>query len=54
MSIIKKVVRTIKNNGIKGCIQKVKNLYQNEEKKQYYKWIKKNTPTKKELKQQLV
>jgi len=52
MSIIKKVVRTIKNNGIKGCIQKVKNLYQNEEKKQYYKWIKKNTPTKKELKQQ--
>ena len=49
MSIIKKVVNSLKNDGIKGCVLKIKKYLKNEEKEEYYKWIKRNTPTKKEL-----
>lgn len=52
MSLIKKVVKTIKNEGINGLIAKVKNHFHDEEKKEYYKWIRKNTPSKKEIKEQ--
>ena len=49
MRIIKKVVNSLKNDGIKGCVLKIKKYLKNEEKEEYYKWIKRNTPTKKEL-----
>ena len=49
MSIIKKVVNSLKNDGIKGCVLKIKKYLKNEEKEEYYKWIKRNTPTKNEL-----
>ena len=50
MSIIKKVVNSLKNDGIKGCVLKIKKYLKNEEKEEYYKWIKRNTTNKKELK----
>ena len=52
MDAIKKVIKSIKNDGIKGFMQKVKRHFYNEEKIEYYKWIKKNTPSKKQIKAQ--
>ena len=52
MELIKKVLKSIKQDGIKGFIKKVKNHFQNEEKREYYKWIQKNTLKSKEIKMQ--
>lgn len=52
MNILKKVINSLKKDGIKGFATKVKKHFNNEEKKEYYSWIKKNTPSKKELKEQ--
>lgn len=52
MNIVKKIINSLKQDGIKGFARKVKNHFCNEEKKEYYAWIKKNTPSKKELKEQ--
>lgn len=52
MKFIKKIVNSLKQDGIKGFAQKVKNHFCNKEKQEYYAWIKKNTPSKKELKEQ--
>lgn len=52
MNILKKVINSLKKDGIKGFVTKVKKHFNNEEKKEYYSWIKKNTPSKKELKEQ--
>ena len=48
-SVITEQVNSLKNDGIKGCVLKIKKYLKNEEKEEYYKWIKRNTPTKKEL-----
>ncbi len=50
--MVKKAIRTIKENGVRGSINKVKNYFCDEEKKEYYAWIRKNTPTNKEIKEQ--
>lgn len=52
MKSIKKVFSVLKNEGIKGIIKRLYMHFNNEEKKEYYKWIKQNTPTKKEIKEQ--
>lgn len=52
MKNFKKVVNSLKKDGIKGVIIKIKKIFFDEEKKEYYKWIKKNAPTKKVLKEQ--
>lgn len=52
MEIAKKVIKTLKTNGVRETIKKVKTHFLNSEKKEYYNWIKKNTPSKKELKQE--
>lgn len=52
MNILKKVINSLKQDGIKGFVAKVKIHFNNEEKKEYYSWIKKNTPSKKDLKEQ--
>ena len=52
MNIVKKVVNSLKNDGIKGFAKKLNKYFNNEEKKEYYSWIKQNTPSKKELKEQ--
>lgn len=52
MGTIKKIIKSLKNNGIKGTINKLKKHFQNEEKREYYKWIRKNTPSHKEIQNQ--
>lgn len=52
MDIIKKIIYSLKNDGIKVFLSKVKKHFIDEEKKEYYLWIRKNTPSKKELKLQ--
>lgn len=52
MKFIKKIVVILKNEGIKGIIKRLHVHFNNEEKKEYYKWIKANTPTKKEIREQ--
>ena len=52
MDTIKKVISSLKNDGIKAFLTKVKKHFNDEEKKEYYSWIRKNTPSKKELKLQ--
>lgn len=52
MEFFKKIIRILKNEGIIGFIKKVKNHFYNEEKNSYYKWIKANTPSKKEIERQ--
>ena len=52
MNMVKKVTNSLKQDGISGFTAKVKKHFCNEEKKEYYKWIKQNTPSKQELKQQ--
>lgn len=49
MNKIKKIIRLLKNEGVKAVIKKIKNYCSNKEKNEYYKWIKNNTPSKKEL-----
>lgn len=50
--MLKKVLVTLKNEGIKGLARKVYYHFNDEEKKEYYRWIYANTPTKRELKEQ--
>ena len=52
MNIVKKVTNSLKQDGISGFITKVKKHFYNEEKSEYYKWIKQNTPSSQELKKQ--
>ncbi|MBQ2917032.1 MAG: glycosyltransferase [Clostridia bacterium] len=52
MNAIKTVIKSLKNDGIRKTFTRIKKHFQNEEKKEYYKWIKKNTPSKKEIKAQ--
>lgn len=52
MGIVKKAICSLKNDGIKGFATKIKNRFYNKEKQEYYSWIKKNTPSRKELKEQ--
>ena len=52
MNMVKKVTNSLKQDGISGFTAKVKKHFFNEEKKEYYKWIKQNTPSKQELKKQ--
>ena len=52
MNKIKKVLHSLKNDGIKVFFIKAKNHIVDKEKKEYYSWIRKNTPSKKELKEQ--
>lgn len=52
METIKKVIKTIKNGGIKVLTKRIYLHFNDKEKKEYYKWIKENTPTKKEIKEQ--
>ena len=52
MKIVKKIVNSLKNDGIRGFAIKVKNHFNNKEKQEYYKWIKENSPSKKEIKEQ--
>lgn len=50
--MIKKVLITFKNEGLKGLAKKVYFHFYDKEKIEYYRWIKLNTPNKKELKEQ--
>ena len=50
MEIIRKSLGIIKNEGIKSFINKIYLHFNNLDKKEYYKWIKENTPSKKEIK----
>ena len=52
MNKIKKLIRLLKSEGIKEVVKKIKIHFLNKEKIEYYKWIKKNTPSKKELENQ--
>ncbi len=52
MKIIKKVLIVIKKEGIKGIIKRLYSHYNNLEQKEYYNWIKNNTPTKSEVNEQ--
>ncbi len=52
MEIIRKSLGIIKNEGIKSFINKIYLHFNNLDKKEYYKWIKENTPSKKEIKEQ--
>ncbi len=52
MNIVKKVTNSLRQDGISGFLTKVKKHFYNEEKSEYYKWIKENTPSERELKEQ--
>lgn len=52
MEIAKKVIRTLKNEGVSGTITKAKKYFFENEKQEYASWIRKNTPSQKELKKQ--
>lgn len=52
MKYIKKIFSVLKNEGIKGITRRFYLHFNNDEKKEYYKWIKQNTLTKKEIKEQ--
>lgn len=50
--MVKKILITLKKYGIKGLLKKTYLYFNDEDKKEYYKWIKVNTPTKRELSNQ--
>ena len=52
METMKKVSRVLKNEGINGIVKRVNSHFNNAESKEYYAWIKANTPTKQELEEQ--
>ena len=52
MNSLKNVFKVIKNEGVKVFIKKIYLHFNNQEKKDYYQWIKKNTPSRKEIRRQ--
>lgn len=52
MEMVKKVIKTLKNEGVLETIAKAKKYICENEKQEYASWIRKNTPSKKELKNQ--
>lgn len=52
MNKIRKLISNLKNEGITKTIKKIKKYYSSKEKNEYYKWIKNNTLSKKELNDQ--
>lgn len=52
MNTLKNMLKIIKNDGLKVFIKKIYFHFNNQEKKDYYKWIKNNTPSRIEIKKQ--